>query len=295
MFDTHCHLNLKAFKKNLDEVIRISRERGVEYFVVPATNLKNAKRAVEISKNYKQAYAAVGVHPHHLYKTRSSLEIEKIMEEVASLLKEPTVVAIGEVGLDKHLYTKTVYGEYKIDSEFMKVQRQFLSRQLELAKEFGKSVIIHNREATKELLDLLSEEWDEGLKGRVVFHCCEADERLLEFARAHGVYLGVDGDVTYDENKQRFVSKIPLKMLVLETDSPFLLPEPLRSQRELLRASKSRVPKDEGARFAKQKYISFNTPANLPLIAEFVAKLQKRELREVEKWTTENAVRLFSI
>ena len=104
----------------------------------------------------------------------------------------------------------------------------------------------------------------------MVFHCCEADERLLEFAIKHNIYIGVDGDVTFSKSKQEFIRKVPLELLVLETDSPFLLPEPLRSQK-----------------------LYPNKPSNLPIIVEIVAKLLKIDMEEITDITSSNAINLF--
>ena len=116
-------------------------------------------------------------------------------------------------------------------------------------------------------MEILREMWDKKLERRTVFHCCEPDETLLEFTKDHKMFIGVDGDITYYEDKQQFIKEIPLDMLVLETDSPFLSPT-------------KQFP---------------NEPKNIPLIAEFVAKLKGISVDEVAKVTTENARKLFKI
>ena len=110
------------------------------------------------------------------------------------------------------------------------------------------------------------------LEDKTVFHCCEPDERLFKFAQKYRIFIGVDGDVTYWEDKQQFVKKIPLELLVLETDSPYLLPEPLRAQK-----------------------LYPNEPKNIPLIAESIAKLRGESVEKIAEQTTKNAKRLFNI
>jgi len=132
--------------------------------------------------------------------------------------------------------------------------------------------IIHNREATDDVLKILSDNWDIKLAERTVFHCCEAEELLLSFAKEHNIFIGVDGDITYDLNKQEFIKRVPLDMLVLETDSPFLLPEPLRSQK---------------------KYP--NEPKNISVNVNFISRLLNISGKEIQEKTTKNAKRLFNV
>lgn len=274
MFDTHTHLNFRRFKKNFDKVIKEAKNKGVIGFVVPGTDLKTSRQALAIANRYPYVFAAVGLHPHHVYKLVKLKnwreEMETILEELDKLLSEKKVVAVGEVGLDKYSYQQTKYDGYKIDDRLISLQKELLIEQIKLAIKHKKSLILHNREATKEFLNILENGWDKQLEGRTVFHCCEPNDSLLDFARHHRIFIGVDGDVTYNWEKQVFIKKVPLAMLVLETDAPFLLPEPLRSQR---------------------KYP--NEPGNLPIIVNFLAHLLVKTRREIIKATTQNACLLF--
>lgn len=274
MFDTHCHLNFKAFKKNLPEVIDRAKEAGVKYIVIPGTDVKTSKNAVEIAQNHENLYAAVGIHPHHVYKlmTSDQLSTENDLKEIEVLLSQPKVVALGEIGIDRHEYENTKYETYSVDERFIELQKELFTKQINLALKHNKSIIFHNREAKADVLKILDDKWNKKLEYRTVFHCCEPDEELLEFAIDHKMFIGVDGDITYYTEKQEFIKKVPLDMLVLETDSPFLLPEPLRSQK---------------------KYP--NGPQNMPLIAEFIAKLMDISTQELEKQITENAKKLFHL
>ncbi len=271
-FDTHCHLNFKRFRKTIKEVISHATEKGVSLFVIPGTDIISSKKAVELACERSGMYAAVGIHPHHVYGVVSAKETDCQLGELELLLKQEKVVAIGEVGLDKHTYQKTVYEQYTITPDFLKRQQILLKKQIELAIKHRKSLVLHNREAKKEIVALLEQVWERELEGRSVFHCCEVDSDLLAFAKKHHMCLGVDGDVTFDAQKQRFIHEVPLSMLVLETDSPFLLPEPLKTEK---------------------KYP--NVPGNIPLVAQCVAKIKGVAVEEVAKQTTENARSLFNI
>jgi TatD DNase family protein len=281
MFDTHCHLNFSAFDGILEEVIFEAKNEGVEKFVIPGTDVETSKKAVEISKKYEEIFAAVGIHPHHIYEVKSQkakvksynlkLKINKLIEEIENLLKEEKVVAIGEIGLDRHIYQKTKYENYQIDDEFINLQKEIFLAQLNLAKKYKKAVIIHNREAKDDLLKILNTCYLI-LDTPMVFHCCEPDFDILDFAKKNHIYIGVDGDVTYDPKKQAFVKEIPLSLLVLETDSPFLTPAPLRNDQ------KTKFP---------------NTPKNLILVTQKVAKIKGEKVEKIIKVTKENGERLF--
>ncbi|OGK19948.1 hypothetical protein A3C23_04580 [Candidatus Roizmanbacteria bacterium RIFCSPHIGHO2_02_FULL_37_13b] len=285
MFDTHCHLNFKAFDGIVNTVISAARAVGVNNIVIPGTDVVSSKKALLIAEKYDNIYAAVGIHPHHVFdmvKLKTQSSNLKELDEIESLLRNDKVVAVGEVGLDRHIYQKTKYNEYQVNEDFMKLQEQFLIVQLKLAYEFKKSVIIHNREAKDDLLQLMTENWDPYFEGKIVFHCCEPDDILLDFAIKHNIYIGVDGDVTYSPKKAAFVKKIPSELLVLETDSPFLLP---------------RLPAPEAAGNGGQaEPLRFpNIPKNLNIIAEFVAKSRGESVENLQRQTTENAKKLFNL
>lgn len=274
MFDTHTHLNFKAFYKNLDQVISDAKNAGINNFLIPGTDLETSQKAVEIARQYDHVWAAVGIHPHHAKEFRIK-NYELRIKEFENLLKNNKVLAVGEVGLDKHVYQETKYENYHVDQDFIDTQKELLIWQIKLAVKHNKSLILHNREAVEEILEILEileNHWNNALSGRTVFHCCEPDERLLTFAKEHKIYLGVDGDITCSKKKQAFIKKIPLDFLVLETDSPFLLPEPLKSAK---------------------KYP--NEPKNLKIIAAFIADILEMKTEDLAKITTKNALRLFNL
>lgn len=290
MFDTHCHLNFKAFKKTLPDVIARAHESGITNIVIPGTDVKTSKKAVEIAQQHEHIYAAVGIHPHHVMKyfNRHPEGVKRLKDpeynqeilraaqddinEIEKLISHPKVVAVGEIGIDRHEYGETVYQEYAVNDEFIILQRELLKNQIDLAKKYKKSLIFHNREAKQDILAILKEKWDTSFENRTVFHCCEPDEELLDFAQKHKMFIGVDGDITYYPEKQEFIKKVPLGMLVLETDSPFLLPEPLKTEK---------------------KYP--NEPKNIAFFIELIATLKKTDVEYITMKTTENARTLFSL
>ena len=281
MFDTHCHLNFKAFKKILPDVITRAQESGISNIVIPGTDVKTSKKAVEIAQAHEHIYAAVGIHPHHAFKIvksegikekREEITVQSELDEIEKLLIEEKVVAVGEIGMDRHTYEETVYENYAVNEQFIEIQKELLKKQIDLAKKYKKSIIFHNREAKQDMLAILKGQWDSSFEHRTVFHCCEPDLELLIFAKEHKMFLGVDGDITYYPEKQEFIKQVPLEMLVLETDSPFLLPEPLRTEK---------------------KYP--NEPKNIVVFVNLIADLKKIPVEQIVKITTENAHTLFGL
>lgn len=274
MFDTHCHLNFKAFSGKEEEIIERAKRVGVKLFLVPGTDFETSKKSIELAKTFSEVYSAVGIHPHHVYGFLEKTEddLKDGINKLRSLLSEEKVVAVGEIGLDRHLYKKTKYQDYEIDEKFLHLQKIALKEQLKIALEYDKALVLHNREASEDLLKFLNENWDDKLKGKAVFHCCEPEEALLDFAKEKKVFIGFDGDLTYRVEKQVFFKKVPLELLVFETDSPFLTPEPVRKQK--------RFP---------------NEPANLVYVIELASYLKKIPEEKLIEISFENGRRLFGI
>ncbi len=276
--DTHCHLNFKAFTGGERKIIDRAKEVGVNRIVVPGTDTDTSRTAVRIAEENTDVFAVVGIHPHHAAQyigesTESDISID--LTSIEDMLENSRVVGIGEVGLDRHAYTTSRYGpQIPIGQELFALQVKIFKLQIEMATRHAKSLVIHNREAEADLQDVCMDMRKalRGLKGKGVLHCSEADDRLLKLAHELDFYIGVDGDVTYDTKKQAFIRNVPLEKLVLETDSPYILPEPLKTAR---------------------KYP--NTPANIPLIAESVAQLHETTVEVVADVTTRNARALFNL
>lgn len=259
MFDTHCHLNMPAFDDKLNEVIKEARESGVKQFLVPGTSLDNSKKAIDIVENYQNVYAAVGIHPT---EDLEKLDLEETIQKFTDLvISNSRVVAIGEIGLDYFRY-----------SAGYKTQKEFFTKLTKLAIKLDKALVVHNRHATEDIVKCLDEIGVASLAGSAVFHCCPAEKELLEYATKHKIYIGVDGDITYDQTKADFVKNVPLSLLVLETDSPYLTPFPSR---------------------LKTKYP--NEPKNLIHVANFIAKIKGKKTAEIVVSATRNSLDLFGI
>jgi len=271
LFDTHCHLNFKVFNNQEKEIISEAMASGVNFFIVPGTDLKTSQKAIKIAQKYPGVWAAVGIHPHHTWKLKEK-GIIRVLRSIEALIKKPKVKAIGEIGLDKHQYQETKYQQYQISQNFIKAQKILFEKQINLAIHYNKALIIHNREASKEMLAILNNFWNKKLSGKTVFHCCEPKISLLNFALKHKIFIGINGDLTYNTKKKAFIKKVPLKNLVLETDSPYLTPKPIRN---------------------KQYFPNY--PKSIVYIAKEIASIKKISLAKVARITTKNACQLFNI
>jgi len=259
MIDTHCHLNFDSFDENLYDVIERAKEIGVKNIIIPGTDLENSKKAVEIANNNRGVYAAIGIHPT---ENLEKINLQKALHNMEELIEEnKSIVAVGEIGLD-----------YYKNKSAARLQKEFLVEQIKLAKKHDLSVIIHSRQASKDLLELLSSLWDDSLTQKVVLHACEARNELLQFAIKNRLYISIGGDITYDKEKEKFIREVPLELLLLETDSPLRTPRPL---------------KVEG------KYN--NEPRNLKLILEHLSKLLNISKDDLEISTDSNAKLFFGI
>lgn len=268
LIDTHCHLNFKAFKNQVDQVIQAAKKVGVVKIIIPGADLNSSQKAIELAQKYDKVYAAVGIHPHHSNGEIKKFEIKQLRDELKKLAKNDRVVAIGECGLDYYQYQQTKYQDYQINDEFKKIQKEIFLIQIELAQKLNLPLIIHNRLASEDILELLQN--FKGLKG--VFHCFEGDKIVLNWALNHNFYLGITGNVTYNQKLQKTIKKIPLENLVLETDAPWLTPEPLRKQ---------------------QKWP--NRPENVKIVAERIAKIKGDSFLNVTTITSNNATKLFNL
>lgn len=275
LIDTHCHLNFKAFRKDLDNTLWKAREASVVRIIVPGADLETSKRAVELARSYETIYAAVGIHPHHAFQVKSLPAGQagpklKVKSELKKLAQNNKVVAIGECGLDYYPYKKTKEEDYKVNNELKKKQKELFQLQLELARELKLPVIFHCREAHDDIKKCLKVSRFKGLKG--VFHCFSGDKKFLQWVLKQGFYVGFDGNITYDEELAKIAKVAPLKRIILETDAPYLTPEPLRSQK-----------------------IFPNRPENVKIVAKFIATVKGDSFSNIARHTSQNAITLFKL
>lgn len=256
MIDTHCHLNLSQYAEDLEAVLERAHLAGVNKIIIPAIDLDTLTSALHLADQYPGIFVAAGIHPN----ATANFQATDIQQLVA-YLTHPKIVAIGEIGLDYHW-----------DDSPKHKQFEALEAQLQLATEHHLPVIIHNREASEDTIQIL-EAWAKDLDKSHpvgVMHSFSGDEAIAERALAAGFYLGFTGPITFKKKSelfQRIATTIPLERLLVETDGPYLTPHPHRGQR--------------------------NEPAYIPLIIEKIAALRGVPMEVIAAASTANAHRLF--
>ena len=252
--DTHTHLDHKMFYEDVDEVIARALKAGVERMIIPGADPKDLSRAIELSERYEQIYFAVGVHPYDI----DSYD-RKYLEK---FITHPKCVAVGECGLDYYRLPKDEGEKEKIKRK----QKEVFLDQIALAKEFDLPLIVHIREASGDAYELLQKH--AGSRGGVL-HCYNASPILLNLQDRF--YYGIGGVLTFKNAKKlvSIVPQIPLDRIVLETDAPYLTPEPYRGKR--------------------------NEPAYTIYVAKKLAQIVQKDERRIAEITTQNALRLFYI
>lgn len=251
LVDTHAHLQWQSFDTDRDEVISRAKAKGVELIVNVGYDLAACQDAIDIARHHRGVFAAIGIHPHN-----AGSITDHAMEALRDLARNDAVVAIGEIGLD--FYRNLSSRDHQVKA---------FESQLALAADLSLPAVIHQRDASQPVLDLLRRT----LAKRVLVHCWSGS---LEAAQAYlqlGCMISIAGPVTFpNAHRLRDVARtIPTRSLMLETDSPWLAPQPYRGTR--------------------------NEPAYVTSIADAVAKLRKLDVQEIAAATTENARRFFSI
>ncbi|MBW8351010.1 TatD family hydrolase [Bacillus sp. IITD106] len=253
LFDTHVHLNDDQYADDLDEVIALAKNSGVEYMVVVGFDRKTIQKALEIINEHAFLYASVGWHPvDAIDMTDDDLQW---LEEVAA---HPKVVALGEMGLDYHW-----------DKSPKEIQKEVFRKQIRLAKKINMPIIIHNRDATQDIIQILREEHAEEVGG--IMHCFSGSAEVAKQCLDLNFYISLGGPVTFKNAKKpkEVAIQVPLDRLLIETDCPYLAPHPYRGKR--------------------------NEPSYVRLVAEQIADLKGISLEEVAQITTANAKKVFGI
>jgi len=213
--DTHCHLSFDEFAGNVDAVIARSIAAGVTGWINIGTTIEQSQKCILLAERIENMYATIGIHPHYA----EDADAEAIAE-LKRLAQSKRIVAVGEAGLDFH-YTSSEKSE----------QRQLFIEQLKLAAELDLPFIVHSREAFKETMDIL-DEFGGGVK-RIVFHCFGGPPERAEIILSRGFYISFTGVVTFKnaESVRRSAGIVPIDRLMVETDCPFISPEPVRRQK----------------------------------------------------------------
>ena len=253
LFDTHVHVNAEQFNEELEDVIERAKEAGVDNMVVVGFDRPTIIRAMELIETYDFMYAAVGWHPVDAIDMT-----EDDLQWIEELSNHPKVVAIGEMGLDYHW-----------DKSPKDVQMEVFRKQIRLSKKVGLPIIIHNREATADIVNILKEEEASRVGG--IMHCFSGSAETALDCINMNFYISLGGPVTFKNAKKpkEVAAAVPLDRLLIETDCPYLAPHPYRGKR--------------------------NEPSYVKLVAEQIAEIKQLTIEEVSQATTENAKKLFGI
>jgi TatD DNase family protein len=256
LFDSHAHLDDEKFNEDREEVIKQIKESGVTKLVSAGYSLEGSKKAKELSEKYDFIYSTAGISPNDIPQTEEELWI--MLDEIKEIAKESKkIVAIGEIGLD-----------YYWNQENKELQKLAFIKQIELANEMKLPIVIHTREAVMDTIEILKQN-EVVLKG--VFHCCPLNRELVKEALKLGFYISFAGPVTFknSKNADEIITMVPDEKMLIETDSPYLSPEPLRGKR--------------------------NNSTNVKYIAQKIADVKKIDVEEVANITYQNSERIFNI
>ncbi|PNT91513.1 TatD family hydrolase [Clostridium thermosuccinogenes] len=253
LFDTHAHFDDERFDDDRDEVIRKAHESGVSYILNASSDMDSSRKSMALADKYDFIYAAVGVHPHSAGEMK-----EDDLEILAGYASHPKVVAIGEIGLD-----------YYYDNSPRNVQKYWFARQIRLAREVGLPVVIHDRDAHEDTLAIIRAEGASEVGG--VFHCYTGSVEMAKEVLKNNFYIALGGAVTFKNARKLLdVAKfVPEDRLLIETDCPYMTPEPYRGKR--------------------------NDSGYVRLVAEKIAELRGVTFEEIAQITAQNARRLFKI
>ena len=264
MIDVHCHLNFKAYNDDLEDVLERAKKIGVEKIINVGTSIESSQKAVELAKKYKNLYAIVGIHPHHADKLGQGWE-----KEIEKLAKKSKVLAIGEIGLDYYSYETNGVVDPKLQIEVFEAQ-------IQIAKNVGLPLQIHNRQAGKDIVEILRHYKNLLKETPGMFHCFAADFKVLKNVLDLGFFVGYDGNITYKGIAKgetvalyELLSNTPIERLVIETDAPFLTPEPHRGGR--------------------------NEPSYVIITAKYIAQTLGMSFDEIDTKTTLNANKIFNL
>lgn len=252
LIDTHCHLDESSFENDVANVVQAANEAGIEWMLTIGTTRESSERALKLADRFESVFAAVGIQPNYVAEAKTD-DWERIVEMAA----HPRVLAVGETGLDK-------YWDYAP----LDLQADYFDRHIELSRTIGKPFIVHNREADSEVVEQLRKQSSAGPLHGVMHSFC-ADQATADACLELEMYISFAGMVTFKRNDElrAIVKTIPLEKLLVETDSPYLSPHPMRGKR--------------------------NEPARVALTAQCLADVHELPLEELARITTENARRLF--
>lgn len=253
LIDTHSHYNDEKFDNDRDEVIQNITNSGITTIINAGYSLESSKRAIEIANNYDFMYATVGVSPNDIENLENNY-----IEQIKEMAKEQKVIAIGEIGLD-----------YYWNKENKETQKEIFIKQVELANQLGLPIVIHTRDAVMDTIDILKNKVNCNKKG--VFHCCPLNTELIKEGLKLGFYISFAGPITFknSKNAEEIVKMVPIDRILIETDSPYLSPEPVRGTR--------------------------NDSRNIKYIAQKIAQIKNMPIENIAEQIQKNAKTIFKI
>lgn len=255
-FDSHSHLNDEKFDEDRDKIIKEIYEAGTTNFVTAGYSDESSKKAVDIANNYEFIYATVGISPNDIPQKEE--ELWKQILEIKDFAKSnKKVLAIGEIGLD-----------YYWNVENKELQKKAFIEQIKLANELDLPIVIHTRDAVMDTLQILKEN---EVKNKGIFHCCPQNRELIKEGLKLGFYISFAGPITFknSKNADEIINLVPNNRILIETDSPYLTPEPNRGKR--------------------------NDSRNVKYIAQKIADVREMPIIDIARITYENAMRIFNI
>ena len=258
LFDSHAHYDDEKFDQDREEIIQKIYDSGVEKFISAGYSLESSKRAIELADKYEFIYTTVGISPNDVKQTlEETIEDIKKLEDIITRKENDKIVGIGEIGLD-----------YYWNKENKEIQKQAFIMQIELANRLNLPITIHTREAVSDTLEILKQH---PVQQKGVFHCCPLNRELVKEALKLGFYISFAGPVTFknSKNAQEIVEMVPNDRMLIETDSPYLAPEPVRGTR--------------------------NDSRNVRYIAEKIANIKNLLTEEIAEITYQNTLKIFKI
>lgn len=255
-FDSHAHLDDEKFNEDREEIIQEIKKSGITKLISAGYSLEGSKKALEIANNNEFIYTTSGISPNDIPQTEE--ELWKMIEEIKKMAKENLkVLAIGEIGLD-----------YYWNKENKELQKKAFIEQIKVANELNKPIVIHTREAVVDTIEILK---SNKVVKKGVFHCCPLNRELVKEALKLGFYISFAGPITFknSKNAEEIIKMVPNERILIETDSPYLSPEPLRGKR--------------------------NDSRNVKYIAKKIAEVKNVQIEDIAKITYENAKRIFNI
>lgn len=259
-FDSHSHYNDEKFDEDREELILKTYEEGITKFICAGYNIESSKLSLDIANKYDYIYSIVGISPNDVPETTA--QIDSMLEKIENIIKQDKkenkkIVAVGEIGLD-----------YYWNNENKDIQKELFIKQIELANKYNLPIVIHTREAVDDTLKIIREN---NVINKGIFHCCPLNRELVKQGLDLGFYISFAGPITFknSKNAEEIVNLVPIDKILIETDSPYLSPEPKRGTR--------------------------NDSRNVKYVAEKIAEFKSLSVEEIAKKTYENSVKIFKI